>query len=128
MPATRPVAALSGSMEDQLGLHLKEYAVKCRANAAEMQRVWQDLEVSESARQVELGEAMSEACNAWSNALHRCTQQKAEVTAQISALVDQTSTIAEELGEASNLETRVSLKMFLHSTELPDSMCTVHRP
>jgi len=115
-------------MEDQVGLHLKEYAVKCRANAAEMQRVWQDLEVSESARQVELGEAMTEACNAWSNALHRCTQHKAEVAAQITALVELTSTIAEELGEASNLEARVGLRVFLHSRYLPESMCTIHRP
>ena len=106
-------------MEDQLCLHLKEYGVKCRANATEMQKVWQDLETSESARQVELGEAMAQACNAWSSALGRCTQHRTEVAAQISTLLDQTGIIADELGEASNLDPRVSLLSRSPSAWLP---------
>lgn len=94
-------------MEDQLELHLKEYAVKCHASVAEIQKIWQELEVSESARQLELGKAIAEACNAWNTALSRCNQHKAEVAAQISAVLDQTATIAEELGEASNLDSMV---------------------
>ena len=103
-------------MEEQLSLHVKEYAVKCRANASEMQKVWQDLEVSESARQVELGEAMAQAYNAWSNALNRCTQHRAEVAAHISALLDQTSMIADELGEATSFGPRVILTLTSYST------------
>ncbi|CAL5229870.1 g13281 [Coccomyxa viridis] len=71
-----------------------------------MQKVWQDLEVSESARQVALGEAMAQACHAWSSALSRCTQHRTEVAEQISALLDQTGMIADELGEASSLGSR----------------------
>ena len=94
-------------MEEHLELHLKEYAVKCHASVAEMHKIWQELEVSESARQLELGKAIAEACNAWNTALSRCNQHKAEVAAQISAVLDQTATIAEELGEASNLDSMV---------------------
>jgi hypothetical protein len=94
-------------MEEHLELHLKEYAVKCHASVAEMQKIWQKLEVSESARQLELGKAIAEACNAWNTALSRCNQHKSEVAAQISAVLDLTATIAEELGEASNLDSMV---------------------
>lgn len=117
MQAQRTCAGDStlGSMEEQLCLHLKEYAVNCRANANEMQKVWQDLEVSESARQVELGEAMGEACHAWSSALGRCTQHRTVVAAQITALLDQTGIIADELGEARNLDSRVRQTLTLCS-------------
>ncbi len=94
-------------MEEHLELHLREYKVKCHASVAEMQRIWQELEICDSARQLELGKAITEACNAWSTALSRCTQHKAEVAAQIHAVLDQTATIAEELGEASNLDSTV---------------------
>ena len=83
-----PHTVPQSSMEDQLSLHLKEYEVTFRAVAIEMQKVWQDLEVSESARQVALGEAMAQACHAWSSALSRCTQHRTEVADQISALLD----------------------------------------
>ena len=115
-------------MEEQLCLHLKEYAVKCRANVSEMQKVWLDLEVSESARQVELGEAMAQACHAWSSALGRCTQHRTEVAAQISALLDQTVIIADELGEANNLDPRVRQVLTLHSSQLQMMAVVVAAP
>lgn len=111
-------------MQEHLELHLREYTVKCRATATEMTKLWQDLEVSESARQIELGRAMTEACSAWHNALTRCTQQRAEVAAHISALLDQMGTIAEELGEASNMESRVRNELLRVHT----SICNVCQP
>ena len=105
-------------MEEQLNLHLKEYEVTFRAVAVEMQKVWQDLEVSESARQVALGEAMAQACHAWSSALSRCTQHRTEVADRISALLDQTGMIADELGEAASLGSRVR-----HALHLSPQSC-----
>ena len=98
---------LSGRMEEVLNTHVKEYKIKCLACLAEMQKVWQDLEVSESARQIEVSNAIAEACGAWSNALTRCAHQRAEVAAHVSSLLDQASMIAEELGEGNSTRSKV---------------------
>ena len=95
-------------MEEVLNTHVKEYKIKCLACLAEMQKVWQDLEVSESARQIEVSNASAEACSAWSNALTRCAHQRAEVAAQISSLLDQAGMIAEELGEGNSTGSKVN--------------------
>ena len=95
-------------MEELLNGHVKEYKIKCLASLAEMQKVWQDLEVSESARHIEIGNAIAEAFGAWSNALTRCAHQRAEVAAQICALLDQASMIAEELGDGNGMGSKVS--------------------
>ena len=95
-------------MEELLNSHVKEYKIKCLACLAEMQKVWQDLEVSESAGQIEVSNAIAEACGAWSNALTRCAHQRAEVAAQISALLDQAGMIAEELGEGTSTGNKVN--------------------
>ena len=94
-------------MEEVLNTHVKEYRIKCLACLAEMQKVWQDLEVSESARQIEVSNAIAEACGAWSNALTRCAHQRAEVAAQIFTLLDQAGMIAEELGEGNSTGSKV---------------------
>ena len=91
-----------------LSTHVKDYKIKCLACLAELQKVWQDLEVSESARQIEVSNAIAEACGAWSNALTRCAHQRAQVAAQISALLDQAGMIAEELGEGNSTGTKVN--------------------